>query len=259
MLGYRFFDYKYNIQGFTSDLFSAPHIAYIILAVIFTITFGVLMRKTKHERIEIYLKILSIFMAVWEVFKISWESYFDITTGQGFNYFGLLPLYTCSLFIYTLFPAAWGRGKVKSYSLAFITTISMVSGLIGMIYCNGLNYYPFWTFGAFYSLLFHFMMFFTGFFLLVTGYYKLDWLDIVRGWVPMVVLAIVVIPVNYVIQSDYMQIYGGGGVPLMEDLATKLAEVGLRPIFTAIMLPTYMILSSLVVAISKLVEKIVKK
>ena len=259
MLEYGFFDYKYNIQNFGSDLFSIPHFIFIAIAISFTIVFGIFFRKTKHSTIDIFLKILSIVMIVLEATKISWESYYDITTGRGFNYEGLLPIYTCSLFIYTVFLSAWTKGKIRDYSLSFVTTIAMVSGAIGVVYCNGLNFYPFWTFGAFYSMFFHSIMFFTGFFLLITGYKKLEWSDILRGWVPMLVLAVITIPVDYIIGADYMQIYSGDGVPLLEGLGKIMAEAGLRPLFTALMLALYTVLSGLVVSVCKLCYALNKK
>jgi len=259
MLNYGFFDYKYNIPNFGSDLFSTAHIVFIILAYVFTVVFGVAFRATKHRSVDIFLKVLSIVMPVLEITKISWESYYDMTTGSGFNFGGLLPLYTCSLFIYTLLFAAWGRGRAKEYSLSFISTISMVSGAIGVVYCNGLNFYPFWTFGAFYSMLFHSTMMFTGFFVLATGYKKLDVSDIWKGWIPMLFLSVVAIPVNYILHVDYMQVYEGSGVPLYSDLAKVMAGVGLRPLFTAFMLASYMILSGLIVGISKLIEYVSRK
>ena len=255
-LGYHFFDYKYNIEGFSSDFFSIPHIVYIILAFISVVVLMILLRKTNHKSLTIFLKVLSILMAVLELTKIIWESYWDISTGRGFNYGGILPLYTCSLFIYCLFFAAWGKGKAKDYSLAFLATICMTSGAIGVVYCNGLNYYPFWTFGAFYSLTFHYMMFLTGALLLSTGYKKLKWADIVYGWIPMVILALAAIPASYEYGADYMQIREGSGVPLFSSLATLLASINLRWVFSLIMLAAYMILSTVVVSCYKLVVKI---
>lgn len=258
-MNYGFFDYKYNIANFSSDLFSTPHIVYIFFVIIFTIVFGIVFRKVNHKKVGIFLKVMSIAIVVAEVTKITWESYYDITTGRGFNFGGILPLYTCSLFIYTALIAAWGKGKAKEYSLSFIGTINMMSGAIGVVYCNGLNYYPFWTFGAFYSMFFHSAMFFTGFFIIVAGYKKLDWADIWKGWVPMVILAVVAIPVNYALKVDYMQIYEGSGVPLYSSLAPVMASVGLRPLFTVFMLASYMILSGVAVSAAKLIEYISNK
>ena len=94
LLLYKFFDYKYNIEGFTSDLFGIQHIVYIILAFVSVITLAIVFRNASHKKVDIFLKILSILMVVFEITKISWESYWDISTGRGFNYAGLLPLYT---------------------------------------------------------------------------------------------------------------------------------------------------------------------
>ena len=161
-MNYKFFDYKYNIAGFQSDLFSVPHICYIVLAVIVTTLSAIFLRKISHKKVDIVIKVMGILSLILEITKITWESYYDITTGRGFNKEGLLPLYTCSLYIYTMLLAGFTKGKVKDVALSFLTTVGLLSGLIGVIYCNGLNYYPFWTFGAFYSLFFHFFMFYIG-------------------------------------------------------------------------------------------------
>lgn len=258
-MNYHFFDYKYNIENFSSDLFSIPHIIFIVLSFIGVPIASILLRKVSHKKIDLFLKIYSILVVCYEIAKITFESYYDITTGRGFNTGGILPLYTCSLFIYTLLCVAWGKNKIKDYSLAFLTTIGMISGAIGIVQCNGLNWYPFWTFGAFYSLFFHFSMFFVGFFLLCTQYKKLDWKDIIKGWVPMLILALIAIPVNYEYSADYMQIYEGSGIPLFSTLAEKLASVNLRFIFTVIMLAAYTIVSAVAVCGAKLVYWIIYK
>lgn len=259
-MNYHFFDYKYNIENFSSDLFSTPHIVFIILTFISVFVGSFLLRKINHDKISKFLKIFSIIFAVFEITKITWESYWDISTGRGFNVGGLIPVYTCSLFIYTMLLAAWSKKKiVKDCSLAFLTTIGLLSGAIGVIQCNGLNYYPFWTFGAFYSLFFHFSMLAVGVFLLFTGYKKLEWIDMIKAWIPMVILSFAAIPINYVFQADYMQIYSGSGVPLFSTLADKLASANLRWIFTIIMMLVYIPFAGIVVSVAKLVYFIINK
>lgn len=258
-MNYGFFDYKYNIPGFDSDLFSTPHIVYIILVYVGAFAVSYLLRGAARKRITIFLRVFSVIVALLEIAKISWESYYDITTGRGFNYVGLLPLYTCSLFIYTLIAAAWGRGRAREFSLSFITTIGLLYGAIGVVYCNGLNYYPFWTFGAFYSLFFHSSMFALGVFLLVTGYKRLDFKDVNRSFIPVLLLAVAAVPVDYALGADYMLLYSGSGLPLYEPLAALLAAQSLRPVYTLIMLLTHLPLAALIVGIYKLVEKLLPK
>ena len=250
-MNYQFFDYKYRINGFVSDLFSTPHIIYIAAVFILSFAAAYALRSTDHARIRQWLKIQSVFTVLLEAAKISWESFYDITTGQGFNWGGLLPIYACSLFIYMLPLAAWGKGKEKACAGAYLTTIGLLFGGIGVIYCNGLNFYPFWTFGAFYSLYFHAAMFFTGVLLLMTGYVQPEWKNVKLAMVPVLLLALAAIPVNYALGSDYMQIYSGEGVPVYEELAAFLAEKGLRPVYTVIMLLTYVPLAALVVEVSR--------
>ena len=258
-MNYHFFDYKHDIVGFTSDFFCTEHIVFIVLAYVLTFALCFLFRKAKHERIGVGLKVLSIAMVLLEITKITWESYHDVTTGRGFNWGGLLPIYTCSLFIYALLVAAWTRGKAREYCLSFICTISLLYGGVGIVYCNGLNFYPFWTFGAFYSMFFHTTMFATGVFLLATGYKKLDWRDPLRAMVPVLLLSAVAIPVNHFLGSDYMMIYSGSGVPLYEDLARALAAKGLRFVYTMIMLLTHIPLAALVTGVYKLAAAAAKR
>ena len=250
---YRFFDYKYNIADFDSDLFSTPHLVYIALVFVSAFLICWLLRRTSHRRITALLKALFVFSALLEIAKISWESYYDITTGRGFNSYGLLPIYTCSLFIYTLPFAAWGKGRVRRSALSFLTTVCLLYGAIGVVYCNGLNFYPFWTFGAFYSLYFHSAMFVTGVFLLMTGYHRLEWSDALWAMPPILLLCLVAIPVNHALGSDYMMIYSGSGVPIYEDLAARLAEKGLRFVYTMIMMLTHIPLAALVIAVYRLI------
>ena len=245
--GYRFFDYKYNIEGFTSDLFGEEHIVYIISVFILTFFFCRLFRKTEHRTIGKLIKVMSVVMVVLEITKISWESWWDIKTGHGFNVGGLLPVYTCSLFIYAMLIAGWGKGKARDFCLSFITTIGTLYGAVGIVYCNGLNWYPFWTFGAFYSLFFHTTMFATGVFLLRSGYKTLDWDDALKALVPVLALALIAIPIDYILKTDYMMIWSGSGVPFYEDLAAWLASKGLRPVYTAVMMITHIPLAMIVV------------
>ena len=102
-------------------------------------------------------------------------------------------------------------------------------------------------------------MFAVGVFLLVTGYKKLEWNDIIKAWIPMVILSIIATPVNYEYGADYMQIYSGSGVPLMNTLAQQLASNNLRWLFTIIMLATYIPFGAVMVCLAKFVYYLIDK
>ena len=61
----------------------------------------------------------------------------------------------------------------------------------------------------------------------------------------------------YVFKGDYMLLYSGDGAPLMPIIAKFFASKGLRGIYTAIMLITYLPISLLVVGIIIGIEKLI--
>jgi len=258
-MDYCFFSYKYNISGFESALFSTPHFVYICLAFLSVILLGYFLRKVDHKKFRIFMLVVAIVLLVLEIVKVSWESYYDITTGRGFNAMGILPIYTCSLLTYTSFVAVFAKGKTREAALAWIGTIGLICGCIGVIYTNALNWYPFWTFGAFHSLTYHYMLLLMGVLVLSTGCIKLEWRHVFLSWIPILLLSIIASPVNYCYGGDYMSTYSGDGVPLMHDLANTLAGYNLRPIYTFIMIAAYLLISLIVVSVYKLIVFIYRK
>ena len=118
------------------------------------------------------------------------------------------------------------------------------------------------------SLNFHFFMVFTGLFLVVTGFFKAKWSDIVAGWIPLALFSIIVIPVNYILQDlghnpDYMLYMHGYGAPVLPQMSAFFIEHGLQFVYTLIMLFGYMLISALFVclhmAIRALCRLIAKK
>lgn len=257
MLLYDFFDYKGFIEGYHGqDYFGLAHLIFMILATIAIVVICILCRNLKSEKFDLYLKVLSIVIPVLEVVKIVWESYWDIKTGAGFNWTGLLPLYTCSMFIYTLPLAAWCKGKVKEYAICWLATIGIFGGLTNFYLTNILHTYPFFTFATFMSLQFHFLMVITGLLIVVTKYKKIEWRDGLRGFIPLAIFSIIVIPIDYILKVDYMLYYYGSGAPILPDIANALGSVGLRWVYTIIMFVGYLGIAYLFVAIYKGIGKL---
>lgn len=253
MFLYGFFDYKYDLIGYESEIFSLKHIIFLIVGFVSLGFVAYFVRGAKKKNVEIFIRILAIFVTVLEVAKVSWESYFDVIRGNGLNFFGIAPIYTCSLLIYCSLIAGFAKGKAKDVCLTWLCTIGMMTGLITLFYPTGLNWYPVLTFGGMHTLLFHYGLVLCAVVCLASGYKKLEWKDIYIAMIPMLVLALVAIPVDYALKSDYMQIYDAAGVPVIQDFANLLASHGLRWLFTILMLSSYMILSSMVVAPYRLV------
>lgn len=261
-----FFTYKDFLQGYHGqDYMGAGQFIFLGVSILAIILISVFLRKASHQKIDVFLKVLAIAIPCLEILKIAMESYYDIKGGHGFNFSGLLPLYTCSLFIYTLPVAAFGKGKARECCLSFLTTLGIFAGLTNFVMAPILNTYPFFNFHTFVSLNFHFWMVFTGIFLMATKYYVPKWGDILKGMVPLAILSIVAIPVNYALSDyygwsvDYMLYYSGNGAPLLPDLANALANAGLRPVFTGIVFLLYVVIAALIVSIIRFIVHLSKK
>lgn len=255
-----FFTYKDNLSNYNAnDYMGIGQFVFLALATLAIILVSIFLRKISHKKIDIFLKVLAIVIPVLEVTKIAVESYCDIQAGHGFNFSGLLPLYTCSLFIYTLPVAAFAKGKARECCLAFLTTIGIFAGLTNFIMAPILQTYPFFNFHTFVSLNFHFWMVFIGIFLISTKYYVPKWIDILKGMIPLTILSVIAIPVNYALSAhygwgvDYMLYYCGNGAPVLPDIANKLASMNLRPIFTCLIYIMYIAITAVIVSIVRLI------
>ena len=255
-----FFTYKAFLEGYSGqDYMGVGQFAFLGIATLAIILVSIFLRKASHKKIDVLLKILAVVIPFLDLLKIVIESYYDITGGSGFNFSGLMPLYTCSIFVYSLPIAAFGKGKAREYSLAFITTLGIFAGLTNFVMAPILNTYPFFNFHTFVSLNLHFWMVFVGIYLIASGYYVPRWADIFRGMVPLTILSVVVIPVDYALSAyygwsvDYMLYYSGNGAPILPELADALASRGLRPIFTLMIFVMYIVIAAIIVSIVRLV------
>ena len=256
--GYGFFDYKYDIQGYSGQDYNGPaRFIYIGLVVVLTILFLILFRKAKKEQVDIYLKVLGIFMVAIYIIKTTWESIYDIARSGQFNV-GILPFDTCSIVMWAGLLAGFGKGKLKKIGECWLSTGGLVGGISAALFLQAFNYYPFFTFGAFYSMLWHLIMVFTGFFLIVVGRVELNMKTVIYGYVFHFAVSLVVIPLNYFIGQDFMLYKSAGGAPLMESFATLLINNHLDFLVPIIMLIVYFGLFVFIIYFSLAIKLLIK-
>ena len=251
-----FFKYKDDFIGFTPDTYGVAHIILLAVTFIFMILMMIIISKKDETWMTKFLKVMSIIVFLNEAIYVSWEAVECHIHNHSFSYDSSLSLYTCSLFIYCLIPAAWAKGKAKEICLAFLTTVGLLAGITGVFTVNGFKSYPIFTYGALYSYFFHYTMTFVAIAIIVSNYYKVTLKSVLLSFIPIVILSVIVIPVDYSLKADYMLLYKGDGAPLMPTIANALASRGLRGIYTVIMLITYIPISLLVVGIIVGLKKI---
>ena len=256
---YNFFDYKYNITGYSGqDFGSFPQYLYLILSLIIIVVLLIVLRKSKKDSIKKILRVVGIFMIVFYLSKTTWESYYDIKQGGGFNWY-LLPLDTCSIIMWASVIAGFCKGKIKDYAASWLATGCIVGGIANMLFLNAFKYYPFLSFGAFYSMIWHLIMVLLGFILIVTNYVDMSYKTIIKGFIFHLVISLVVIPINYIFNFDFMLYKDLGGVPIFEGIATNLTNNHLGWINPIMMLGLYFIAFNIIFLIPMGIKKLIHR
>ena len=83
---YNFFDYKYNIIGYTGqDYGGSAQYVYLIVSIILMTILLISLRKLSKEKVNKIIKIVSIFLIIIYIVKTTWESIYDIKLSGSFN------------------------------------------------------------------------------------------------------------------------------------------------------------------------------
>lgn len=200
-------DYLAPANQIPGTLFTPLH--FIFASVLLSLIIPLAIYVAKHKNlIKPVFKTIWIIFLIWEVLIVTWES----LSGKivGFDLKTNLSLYPCSLFLYTMPFAIWGKGIVKQIACSSICTICFFGGAINFIYpAIRLSSYSCISFAGFHTFLFHGAMVFTCIVMFVSGYHRFT--NIHHLWelflpcIPTLILSIPANMVNYSkIGSDYM-------------------------------------------------------
>ncbi|MBQ1502693.1 MAG: YwaF family protein, partial [Clostridia bacterium] len=224
---YNFFDYKLNIPGYTGqDYGGLAQYLYLAISAVLLVALLIALRKTPREKARRIIGFIGIFMTVFYIGKTAWESYYDVTVGGKFN-FWLLPFDSCSFIMPAAILAGFAKGKIREAAEAWVATGGIVGGFATMLFLKAFNYYPFLSFGAFYSMLWHFLMVFMGLLVLVTTPRNIPFSLVTKGFLFHLIASAVAIPIDYIWNFDFMMYKDLGGVPFFEGVASDLTGKGL--------------------------------
>lgn len=253
---YNFFDYKSNIEGYNGQDFGAfPQYLYLIISFVLLVLLLFTFRKKNNRNVKKIIRNIGIFLTLFYVIKTSWESYYDIKYTGSFNYY-LLPFDTCSFIMLTGLISGFCKGKIKEYSDSWIATASIVGGLANMLFLNAFKYYPFLSFGAFYSMIWHFLMVFIGLLLIVTNYVPITYKTVLKGFLFHTLISLVVIPIDFIFNFDFMLYKDLGGVPIFENIASNLTSNNMGFLNPLLMLSLYFLAFNIVFFIPLTIKKI---
>ena len=154
-----------------------------------------------------------VFIAVWatvvvlEIAKIVWES----VSGRqvSIEWTGILPLYPCSLYMYAMPFAIWGKGNVKKAACGYVCTVGLLGGCINFFYpMTVLPTYSCISFAGMHTFIYHGVMLFTCLVMLISGYHRYtnvrSWQQMFLASIPALIQSIPANIVNYTVGADYM-------------------------------------------------------
>ncbi len=189
-------------------LFTPLHIIFAALLLCAIIALAVFLSKRSERAIRITFGIVWGVLCVLEATKILWETYSGATV--RFEWGGILPLYPCSIFMYAMPLAIFGKGRVRYMGCGYACTLGLLGGAINFIYpANILSNYSCISFAGFHTFLYHGAIVFCALVMLLSGYHSYKWarkpVELLLPAVPALCVSVVANLVNFSrIGSDYM-------------------------------------------------------
>lgn len=151
--------------------------------------------KEKNDLKKI-IRTLTIVIWVLEILKIIYV----FKMGNGSNLNKSVPLYYCSLLLYTGLFSSFGKGKLQRIGDVFLATGGIVAGLVFIIFpTTSLPEYPLFHFISLHSFFFHGVMIYLGVIIHRFNYIELDKKDIIyyAGLIFIICMLAYIININY--------------------------------------------------------------
>lgn len=242
---YYFGYYFYAPQGRfePAGMFTVDHIASAIIclfAVICLLTYFHKRNIGEYANIKI-IRFSAVVLTLLEALKIMHSFiYGDHHLDAWF------PLSYCGLFIYALWMAGFGKGKVKRCGEVFIAYGCAFAGLMFLIFpTTSLMLFPIWHYFSIYSMLFHSLMIFVGIRLLLSEQ-RFNKAAYLYYFAYVLFFAIISIIMNCVFGCNLMNLREPYNIPiqLLQDIYNTF-----NPAYTVIGLIIYMLVPLLMAAL----------
>ena len=140
-------------------IFNIGHLVMILISII-GISIAVKCTKVnKKEDLKRIIRILTIIIWVLEILK----TIFVISIGEWKNLNRIVPLYYCSLLLYTGLLSSVAKGKLERTANVFLATGGIFGGIVFILYpSTSLPEYPMFHFVSIHSFFFHSTMVYLG-------------------------------------------------------------------------------------------------
>ena len=182
-------------------IFTLGHL--VLFAVTMLIVFfSIIFTKNKEEKnVKKIIRISTIIIWILEILKIA----FVFSVGNGGNLNKVVPLYYCSLLLYTGVLSSLGKGAIKGIGDVFVSTGALVAGLVFLIFpTTSLPDYPILHFLSLHSFFYHGLMLYLGIIMHKSKYIEIKKTDIKYYALLILVISILAYIVNSMYGSNLM-------------------------------------------------------
>ncbi len=152
-------------------LFTPLHLIFAALLLAVIIFLAIRIAQKGERTIRIFFTCLWILLVILEPTKIIWET----LTGASVNFEagGILPLYPCSIFMYAMPFAIWGKEKVRYAACGYACSLGFLGAAINFVYpANILSNYSCLSFAGFHTFFYHGSMLLCALIMLISGYHS---------------------------------------------------------------------------------------
>ena len=201
-------DFLPPAKDIAGTMFTPLHIIFAVILLGIVIFTGLYLSKKSEKTIRTVFAVIWATVACLEIIKILWETYTGATV--NFECGGILPLYPCSIFMYAMPLAIWGKGVVRYMGCGYVCTLGLLGGSINFVYpANILGNYSCISFAGFHTFLYHGAIVFCALVMLKSGYHSYKKVTYARELllpaIPALCVSVAANAVNFSkVGSDYM-------------------------------------------------------
>jgi len=189
-------------------MFTPLHLIFSAVSIALVIVFAIWVSKRSETAIRRVFACCWVALLILEIVKITWETCSGTTV--SFEWTGVLPLYPCSIFLYAMPFAIWGKGKVRYAACGYVCSLGLLGGTINFVYpATILGNYSCISFAGFHTFLYHGTLVFCALTMLIAGYHSYcrvsRWWELFLPACPFLAVSVAANLVNFSrIDSDYM-------------------------------------------------------
>ena len=108
-------------------------------------------------------------------------------------------------------------------------------------------------------MIWHFIMVFIGLLLIVTNYVELKYKNVLLGFLFHLIISLIIIPIDFIFNFDFMLYHNLGGIPIFENIATKFTQMNIQIINPIMMLILYFVSFNFIYVMSLIIKSINNK